>query len=128
MASRATGDDFVGRRAELALLHRALREARAGRPAIVSVEGEPGIGKTRLLHRFAAEAPDVAMLWASGDETEMPLDYGVAEALGAGVPAGPGGDSPSQTGGTASAGGFAVGAALLDALGALQQPRTVAIV
>jgi DNA-binding CsgD family transcriptional regulator len=128
MASRATGDDFVGRRAELALLHRALREARAGRPAIVSVEGEPGIGKTRLLHRFAAEAPDVAVLWASGDEAEMPLDYGVAEQLWAGAPAGLGVDGPPLGAGAAAAGGFAVGAALLDVLGASQQHRTVAIV
>jgi predicted ATPase len=128
MASRGTGDDFVGRRTELALLHGALREARAGRPAIVSVEGEPGIGKTRLLRRFVAEVPDVAVLWASGDEAEVPLDYGLAEQLWAGAPAGLGVDGPPQTAGAAAAGGFAVGAALLDVLGTLQQHRTVAIV
>ncbi|HXP55669.1 MAG TPA: AAA family ATPase [Streptosporangiaceae bacterium] len=128
MASRATGDDFVGRRAELALLHRALRDARAGRPAIVSVEGEPGIGKTRLLHRFAAEAPDVAVLWASGDEAEVPLDYGVAEQLWAGAPAGLGVDGPPPSAGAAAGGGFAVGAALLDVLGALPPHQTAAVV
>jgi DNA-binding CsgD family transcriptional regulator len=127
MAGHDTGDDFVGRAAELAMLHRALREAREGRPVIVAVEGEPGIGKTRLLHRFAAEAPDLEVLWASGDETEVSLDYGVAEQLWAGVAAGLGvGGPPPATG--PAAGGFAVGAALLDVLGALQQRGTVAIV
>ena len=127
MASQGTGDDFAGRGAELALLYRALCEARTGRPAIVAVEGEPGIGKTRLLHRFAAEASDLEVLWASGDEAEMSLDHGVAEQLWAGVPAGLRLDGPSLTTG-AAAGGFAVGAALLDVLGALQQRGTVAIV
>ncbi len=128
MAGQGTGDDFVGRGAELALLHRTLREVRAGRSAIVAVEGEPGIGKTRLLHRFAAEAPDVEVLWASGDEAELSLDYGIAEQLWAGLPAGLGVDGPPLTVGAAAAGGVAVGAALLDLLGALQQRGTVAIV
>ena len=128
MASQGTGDDFAGRGAELALLYRALCEARTGRPAIVAVEGEPGIGKTRLLHRFAAEASDLEVLWASGDEAEMSLDHGVTEQLWAGVPAGLRLDGPPLTTGAAAAGGFAVGAALLDVLGALQQRGTVAIV
>ena len=128
MAGQGTGDDFAGRGAELALLNRALREARAGRPAIVAVEGEPGIGKTRLLHRFAAEAPDVEVLWASGDEAEMSLDYGIADQLWAGLPAGLGVGGPPLTAGAAAAGGFAVGVALLDVLGAVQQRGTVAIV
>lgn len=128
MASQGTGDDFVGRGAELAMLHRALGEARAGQPAIVAVEGEPGIGKTRLMHQFAAEAADLEVLWVSGDEAEMSLDYGVAEQLRAVVPAGLGADGPPLTDGTAGAGGFAVGAALLDVLGAFQQRGTVAVV
>jgi DNA-binding CsgD family transcriptional regulator/tetratricopeptide (TPR) repeat protein len=128
MAGQGTGDDFVGRGAELAMLDLALREARAGQPTIVAVEGEPGIGKTRLLHRFAAEVPDLEVLWASGDEAEMSLDYGVAEQLWAAVPAGLKVDGPPLTPGAAAAGDFAVGAALLDALGTLQQRGTVAIV
>jgi DNA-binding CsgD family transcriptional regulator len=128
MASQGTGDDFVGREPELATLRSALCEARTGRPVIVAVEGEPGIGKTRLLRRFAAEAPDLEVLWASGDEAETSLDYGVAEQLWAGVPAGLEVDGPPLTSGAAAAGGFAVGAALLDVLGTLQQRGTVAIV
>jgi predicted ATPase len=128
MASQDAGDDFVGRGAELAMLHRALGEARAGRPTIVAVEGVPGIGKTRLLHRFAAEASDLELLLASGDEAEMSLDYGAAAQLWAAVPAGLGVDAPPLTTGAAGANGFAVGAALLEVLGALQQRGTVAIV
>src|SRR5262245_30716410 len=51
--SRARGfSRFVGRERELARLEQALREARAGRPAVVLVTGEPGAGKSRLCHEF----------------------------------------------------------------------------
>ena len=44
---------FVGRDREVALLSRALVE-----PSVVLVEGEAGIGKSRLLQEFHARAPD----------------------------------------------------------------------
>jgi len=43
---------FVGRQAELAALHQALAQARAGHGQVVAVIGEPGVGKTRLFHEF----------------------------------------------------------------------------
>jgi AAA ATPase domain/Adenylate and Guanylate cyclase catalytic domain len=43
---------FVGRQAELAALHQALEQARAGHGQVVAVIGEPGVGKTRLFHEF----------------------------------------------------------------------------
>jgi DNA-binding CsgD family transcriptional regulator/tetratricopeptide (TPR) repeat protein len=43
---------FVGRNREVAVLSRALAE-----PAVVLVEGEAGIGKSRLLQEFLATAP-----------------------------------------------------------------------
>jgi class 3 adenylate cyclase/tetratricopeptide (TPR) repeat protein len=43
---------FVGRQAELAALHQALAQAEAGHGQVVSVIGEPGVGKTRLFHEF----------------------------------------------------------------------------
>jgi predicted ATPase len=48
---------FVGRDRELATLAAALREVAAGRPRAVVVEGEPGVGKTALVHRFLARTP-----------------------------------------------------------------------
>ena len=46
-------DVFVGRTAELELLRNGWEEAVAGRAIIISVSGEPGIGKSRLLEIFA---------------------------------------------------------------------------
>lgn len=50
------GVAFVGRRADRALLASAYRRAAAGRPQLVVLEGEPGIGKTRLATEFAGWA------------------------------------------------------------------------
>ena len=43
---------FVGRRAELALLERAMDNAIAGHTRSIAVVGPPGIGKTRLVEHF----------------------------------------------------------------------------
>ncbi len=44
---------FVGREAELAVLHKTyVRVAGEGRPALVMIVGEPGIGKSRLVREF----------------------------------------------------------------------------
>jgi class 3 adenylate cyclase/tetratricopeptide (TPR) repeat protein len=43
---------FVGRQAELEALHQALGQAETGHGQVVSVIGEPGVGKTRLFHEF----------------------------------------------------------------------------
>jgi DNA-binding SARP family transcriptional activator len=60
---RAASDLFVGRRAEVDLLMRAWKDARAGDPRVVFVSGEPGVGKTRLAAELAqivsAEGTDV---------------------------------------------------------------------
>ncbi len=47
---------FVGRRAETDLLRSALDDARAGHGRLVLIEGEPGIGKTRLALELAQQA------------------------------------------------------------------------
>src|SRR5581483_828948 len=47
---------FVGRERELALLHSCLAGVAQGQGRVVLVSGEPGIGKTRLLTEFAAQA------------------------------------------------------------------------
>ena len=43
---------FVGREAELAMLRRTTERAGAGHGQIVCVIGEPGVGKSRLVHEF----------------------------------------------------------------------------
>jgi len=47
---------FVGRKPQLAWLGNRLEEPFAGRPSVVLLEGEPGIGKTRLLRELRALA------------------------------------------------------------------------
>jgi len=47
---------FIGRQRELERLLGRLAAARAGQGGVVLVAGEPGIGKTRLVREFAAEA------------------------------------------------------------------------
>jgi len=43
---------FVGRDMEMAVLSSALKRAEAGRGQIVAIVGEPGVGKSRLVHEF----------------------------------------------------------------------------
>jgi DNA-binding NarL/FixJ family response regulator/tetratricopeptide (TPR) repeat protein len=64
MRSRLTSSHFVGRAGELAELQRAFDEAASGRPGLVLVGGDSGVGKTRLVSEFeqrltllAEEAP-----------------------------------------------------------------------
>ncbi|HUQ38800.1 MAG TPA: AAA family ATPase [Acidimicrobiales bacterium] len=55
LAARTDGA-FVGRARELAALVTAWESARAGHRTLVLVSGEPGIGKTRLIHELAERA------------------------------------------------------------------------
>src|SRR6202012_2530655 len=60
MPSRLTSNPCVGRGGELAELELAVREASAGRPTLVLLGGDSGVGKTRLVgeleHRLSAGA------------------------------------------------------------------------
>jgi DNA-binding SARP family transcriptional activator len=47
---------FVGRQQEWSVLQEAGRSAAAGRPTFILIQGEPGIGKTRLLEEFLVHA------------------------------------------------------------------------
>ena len=75
-----------GRERELSVLDAALERAAAGRAELVVVEGEAGIGKTRLLQTWAgvARATGVLVLQARCDELErsLPLQP-LADALDA---------------------------------------------
>lgn len=58
-------DTFVGRARELAELTQALAHAHAGQGQILTVSGEPGMGKTRLCTEFArqCQAQGLRLLW-----------------------------------------------------------------
>jgi ATP/maltotriose-dependent transcriptional regulator MalT len=82
----ARPDPMVGRRSELEKLDAALTGLAAGSPACLAVEGEPGIGKTRLLGELRRRAEDHGHLVLTGSaaEFERDLPYGVwVEALDA---------------------------------------------
>jgi DNA-binding CsgD family transcriptional regulator/tetratricopeptide (TPR) repeat protein len=56
MSVRTSSPALVGRAEYLATLHAALDRARMGGPAAVLIGGEAGIGKTRLISEFTAQA------------------------------------------------------------------------
>jgi class 3 adenylate cyclase/tetratricopeptide (TPR) repeat protein len=70
-AARGLGA-FVGRDGELARLRRALDEVRTGHGQVVAIEGEPGLGKSRLSHEFARTA--AAEGWAVLEGGASPYD------------------------------------------------------
>ncbi|MGG5258383.1 BTAD domain-containing putative transcriptional regulator [Phycicoccus avicenniae] len=83
----------VGREREAATLEALVAEAVAGRPGVVVVVGEPGIGKTRLVHDTVAVAGRLgatsAVARCSHDDGAPPLWpwYALLEALGVEPPA-----------------------------------------
>jgi predicted ATPase len=56
MAGGFTPEAFIGRAAELGRLKGALDRAEHGRPQVVLLAGDAGVGKTRLLAEFADQA------------------------------------------------------------------------
>jgi ATP/maltotriose-dependent transcriptional regulator MalT len=120
-------DHFVGRAGELAILDAELQAVRAGRPRVVLVEGEAGIGKSSLLSRFVSAHRDVCLLRASGDEAEILLAWGLADQLlAAAGPAAATGTSPAWTQKDTDA--MAIGGHMVAALGDLQAGDRVVLV
>jgi hypothetical protein len=75
---------LVAREAELALLRRDLAAAVGGRGGMVFVTGEPGVGKSRLVVDFAAEARGVGAMVLTGRAQPEPAGVAyrpIAEAL-----------------------------------------------
>lgn len=63
-----SADGLVGRADELALLRRVMEPVFVNGSALVIVEGEPGVGKTRLLEEVAAESDrrGALVVWGRG--------------------------------------------------------------
>ena len=73
-----------GRVRELDVLSGALDTLATGRPAVVLLEGEAGIGKTRLLTETLADARSrgFSVATGQGEEVERTRPFGaIAEAL-----------------------------------------------
>src|SRR5439155_12733984 len=66
---------LVGRAAELDLLERAARQALDGSFALLQIEGEAGLGKTRLLDELATSLIGVRVGRSSCSELERHLPY-----------------------------------------------------
>ncbi|MBV9282393.1 MAG: AAA family ATPase, partial [Chloroflexi bacterium] len=76
-ASEPVQMPFVGRGRELLQLRRAFGRARAGEPQVVVLEGEAGIGKTRLAEEFLAWAASQGadVMRSRSYETTVDLPY-----------------------------------------------------
>jgi DNA-binding CsgD family transcriptional regulator/tetratricopeptide (TPR) repeat protein len=85
MPRRVSSPVLVGRGAEVTQLRAALERAAAGRPAVVLVAGEAGVGKTRLVAELLGEAGQrgaVALAGGCMDVGEGVLAYApMVEAL-----------------------------------------------
>jgi DNA-binding CsgD family transcriptional regulator/tetratricopeptide (TPR) repeat protein len=68
MRGRLTSSQFVGRAGELAELELASHDAAAGRPVLVLMGGDSGVGKTRLVGEFEQRLPDAIVLRGEGVE------------------------------------------------------------
>jgi len=67
-------EPIVGRGVELEAVARALAELQHGRPAMLEVVGEAGIGKTRFLAELAARADALGYLVLTGSASELERD------------------------------------------------------
>ena len=66
---------LVGRDPEMDAYRRALLELRGGRGSVLELVGNAGMGKTRLLSEFRAEAPDLPHLVSSCELYESSVAY-----------------------------------------------------
>ncbi len=65
MAATRGLSPFVGRTAERAALDTALQDALGGDGRAIAIVGEPGVGKSRLVHEFVADCASRGLLVAS---------------------------------------------------------------
>ena len=107
MVRRTASPRFVGRGAELAVLRDAFERARTGpEPTLVTILGEAGVGKSRLVSEFVAGLPARVLVGACAMIGEDGPPYGpflpALRALGS-LPEADGGGPPGLVGSTARA-------------------------
>ena len=68
--------DLLEREAALAALAEARASAARGEGRMVSISGEPGIGKTSLVRRFAGDLDDGRVLIGTCDDLSIPRPLG----------------------------------------------------
>jgi hypothetical protein len=85
VSRRISSPELIGRAAEVAALGAALADVRCGRGRLVLVEGDAGIGKTRLVEEFTAQADGVRVLAGGGIPLASDTPYapvlGILQAL-----------------------------------------------
>jgi hypothetical protein len=116
---------WAGRRS-LPRYRRSCRGVAAGQPWLVTIEGDPGVGKTALARRCLTGQSGLRVLSARAGQAETDLDFGLVDQLlraagGAARPKLPADEADS------AASSFAVGAHLLEVLGE-QQARAAVVV
>jgi len=69
--------DLIGRRAELKTLERSLQQVQAGSSRLLLLEGEAGIGKSRLVNELCRLAREGGIAWllGAGDSVEQHTPY-----------------------------------------------------
>jgi DNA-binding CsgD family transcriptional regulator/tetratricopeptide (TPR) repeat protein len=68
---RVSSPTFVGRAEQLAVFDQALARAADGEPGALLVQGDSGVGKTRLVSEYAARASAAGALVLTGDCIEL---------------------------------------------------------
>src|SRR3954449_7991037 len=71
MATRVTSTRLVGRTGELAELEAALQEAADGGPSLAFLDGESGVGQSRLLGQLEGRARGGGATGRAGDAIEL---------------------------------------------------------
>jgi DNA-binding CsgD family transcriptional regulator len=74
VSRRVSVPELIGRQAELAVLAGALADAAAGTGRLVLVEGDAGVGKTRLVQEFADQAARDGATVLSGGCLQLEAD------------------------------------------------------
>ena len=72
---------LLGRAGERGALDRLLENVRGGQSAVLVIRGEPGVGKTALLHYCARQASGFRVARIAGVESEMELPFAALHQL-----------------------------------------------